>query len=117
MFIIFLPYYEKRALLARALAHPLRVQLTDLLTRRGEHCVCELTEKVSASQSSVSKHLSILREAGVVECRKEGLQVYYQIRTPCVIQFLHCLDSMLKEDMGRQVSCLYRDQGDSDRVD
>lgn len=100
------PYYEKRALLARSLAHPLRVQLTHLLTQRGELCVCELTELVEASQSSVSKHLAILRDAGVVESRKEGLMVFYEIRTPCVIQFLDCLDRMLEDDTKCQV-CLY----------
>lgn len=95
--------------MARSLAHPLRVQLTHMLARKGELCVCELTAEVTASQSSVSKHLAILREAGVVECRKDGLQVYYQIRTPCVIQFLDCLHTLLKEDRGLTISCVSED--------
>lgn len=96
---ITIPYYEKRALIARSLSHPLRVQLAHILAQRGELCVWELTEEVEASQSSVSKHLAILKDVGVVECRRDGLKVYYQIRTPCILQFFECLDAILKEDI------------------
>lgn len=117
MWIISLTYYERRALLARSLAHPLRIELTHLLVKRGKLCVCELLEEVSASQSSVSKHLAILKNAGVVESRKEGLKVFYKVRTPCVIQFFDCLDGILEEDT-MCTTCLYGEVrvGDEDRV-
>lgn len=97
-------YYEKRALLARSLAHPLRVQLAHLLVKKGELCVCELIEEVVASQSNVSKHLAVLKNAGVVESRKEGLKVFYKVRTPCVIQFFDCLDGILEEEREQEMS-------------
>lgn len=58
----------------------------------GECCVCELVEDVGLGWSTVSRHLSVLREAGVVEDEKRGLQVFYRLSLPCVARFISCLD-------------------------
>lgn len=62
----------------RVLAEPMRIRLLDRL-RDGEASVGELSEAVDASQQNVSKHLQVLRDAGVVGARKQGNQVFYRI--------------------------------------
>lgn len=69
----------------RALGHPLRLKIIEHL-RAGERCVCEIIPAVGAEQSVVSKHLALLRQTGVVACRKEGLRVIYWIRDPAVFE-------------------------------
>jgi len=86
--------YEARARIIKAMAHPTRLFLVDELSR-GEHCVCELTEMIGADVSTVSKHLAILRNAGVVQDEKRGAQVYYSLRCPCVLNFFSCVENVL----------------------
>jgi ArsR family transcriptional regulator len=74
---------ELAAEVLRALGHPLRLKIVEFL-RAGERCVCEIIPAVGAEQSVVSKHLSVLRQAGILEARKEGLRVIYRIRDPAV---------------------------------
>ena len=62
----------------RVIGEPMRIKLLDRL-RNGEATVQELTEAVAASQQNVSKHLSVLRDAGIVARRKEGTQVFYRV--------------------------------------
>ncbi|NMB46656.1 MAG: winged helix-turn-helix transcriptional regulator [Firmicutes bacterium] len=94
--------YEMRADLAKALAHPLRLEILGILLTEGETCVCEITDKVGAQQPTVSKHLSVLRDAGILTSRKDGLMVFYDIRVPCIQGFFDCLDRVLEEDLRRR---------------
>lgn len=82
--------YENRARVMKALAHPTRLFLVDELSKK-ERCVCELTEMVGADISTVSKHLAILKNAGILNDRKRGNQVFYSLRTPCVLRFFDCI--------------------------
>ena len=88
--------YKGRARVFKALAHPTRLYIVDRLAVR-EHCVCELTEMIGADTSTVSKHLSILRNAGVVSDQKRGTSVYYRLRVPCIISFFGCVENVLKQ--------------------
>ena len=88
--------FERRAAVFKALAHPSRLLMVDELSR-GERCVCELTELVGADISTVSKHLALLRGAGVVDCDKRGLQVFYRLRVPCVMDFFGCLEAVERQ--------------------
>ncbi len=90
--------HRSRAKILKALGHPTRLFLIEELGR-GERCVCELRDLVHADISTVSKHLSLLKEAGVVSDRKEGLKVFYSLRIPCVMNFFDCLDEMEKTSM------------------
>ena len=85
----------RRAEVIKALAHPSRLAMIDRL-EKGEACVCELQKIVNADMSTVSKHLSLMKKAGLVEDRKEGLWVYYRLRVPCVIRFLDCIDAVVE---------------------
>ena len=89
--------FEARSRIFKALAHPTRLFIVDELSRQ-ERCVCELTEMIEADTSTVSRHLSILRQAGIVEPEKRGLQVWYHLKMPCVIGFFSCIESVLKSN-------------------
>ena len=92
-----LHHYERRARVMKALAHPTRLFLVDELAR-GERCVCELKALVDADLSTVSKHLSQLRNAGIVQQRKSGNQVFYRLAVPCAADFLSCVDGVLQAE-------------------
>jgi ArsR family transcriptional regulator, arsenate/arsenite/antimonite-responsive transcriptional repressor len=71
---------ERLSVLAKALADPVRVQLVDVLRRHaGKVCVCELVPLFDLSQPTVSHHLKVLREAGIVASEKQGLWAYYYV--------------------------------------
>lgn len=91
-------YYEARARIARAMAHPSRLLILDALQER-EHCVCELTELVGADQSTVSKHLAVLKGVGLVQDRREGVMVFYRARCAFLSSFWDCLENVLKENL------------------
>ena len=76
-------HMECRAKVMKALAHPSRLFIVDELSR-GERCVCELTEMIGADVSTVSKHLAVLREAGLVLDERRGVQVFYRLRPTSV---------------------------------
>ena len=75
----------------RALGHPARVAVVKRLAGE-ECCVCELVEAAGLGWSTVSRHLSVLKEAGIVADEKRGLQVFYRLTLPCVTQFIECLE-------------------------
>ena len=87
--------FEARAKVIKALAHPTRLFIVDELSR-GEKCVLDLTEQVGADMSTVSKHLTILKNAGIVRDEKRGLQVFYQLKMPCVLGFFACVETVMK---------------------
>jgi ArsR family transcriptional regulator len=93
--------YEARARVAKALAHPSRLRLLDAL-KQAPMCVCELTDLIGADQSTVSKHLAILKNAGLVECQKEGLVTRYRVRCTCLEGFFGCIENVLRENLRTQ---------------
>ena len=86
--------FEARATIIKAMAHPTRLFIVDALSN-DELCVCEITEMVGADVSTVSKHLSVLKNAGIVQDDRRGSQVFYQLRVPCVLNFFSCVESVL----------------------
>ena len=85
------------------MAHPTRLYMVDELSR-GERCVHELTEMVGADMSTVSRHLSVLRSAGIVTDDKRGSAVYYSLRMVCVLGFFDCIEQVLNSDEGASCS-------------
>ncbi len=94
--------YEARAGVMKALAHPSRLYIVDELSR-GERCVHELTDAIGSDMSTVSKHLGVLRTAGIVRDEKRGSEVYYSLRMACVLDFFGCLEAVMNG--GDAVSC------------
>ena len=89
-------HLEHRARVMKALAHPSRLFIVDELSR-GERCVCELTEMIGVDVSTVSKHLAVLREAGLVLDERRGVQIFYRLRVPCILNFFGCVEAVLEE--------------------
>lgn len=87
--------FEARAAILKALAHPTRLCMVDELSR-GERCVAELAELSGADMSSVSKHLSLLKAVGLVMDERRGVQVFYRLAAPCVVNFFGCLESVIQ---------------------
>ena len=85
--------YEAKARMMKALAHPTRLFMVEELAK-GERCVCELRDMVGADISTVSKHLALLKAAGIVADDKRGLQVFYNLKTPCVLGFFDCVQQV-----------------------
>ncbi len=99
------PQYEARARVAKALAHPSRLLILDALAD-GEKCVCELTALVDADQSTVSKHLAILKQAGIIADRKDGPKTFYRPRIFCLKGMWDCIENVLKENLKAQQAAL-----------
>ena len=97
--------YEARAAIIKAMAHPTRLFIVDHLSRR-KACVAELTSLIGADMSTVSKHLAVLKSAGIVEDRKQGAQVYYALRVPCIMNFFGCVESVIKTNASRQLQLI-----------
>lgn len=89
---------ESRAEVFKALGHADRLRIVEELAD-GERCVCDLVAAVGSSWSTVSRHLSVLKAAGVVADEKRGLQAFYRLTLPCVTSFTHCLDAARKGEV------------------
>jgi DNA-binding transcriptional ArsR family regulator len=88
--------YQRQARIIKALAHPTRLFIVDELAR-GERCVCELTDLIGVEMPTVSRHLSLLKEAGILADEKRGSLVYYRLRVPCVLNFFKCVEAVLND--------------------
>ncbi len=88
--------FEKQAEIAKAIAHPLRIAIVDFL-RDGQQCVCDIAQHVGSERSNVSRHLSVMANAGLLEYRKEGLKVIYRLKCACIVDFFLCVSSDLKQ--------------------
>jgi ArsR family transcriptional regulator len=80
-----------RANIFKALAHPTRLSILEYLAER-EHCVCELLDKINADQTTISKHLALMKNAGILESDRRGTMVFYRIKMKCVAGFMSCVD-------------------------
>src|SRR3989339_1854389 len=74
----------------KALAHPIRLQIIETL-ESGEKTVSQIMQAVGGKQSITSQQLNMMKDKGILACRKEGANVYYRIENPNAIQLLHCI--------------------------
>ena len=98
-------HYEARATVAKALAHPSRLIMLEALAEK-DMCVCELTELVQADQSTVSKHLAVLKHAGIVDVRKDGVKTFYGMKIHCLEGVWKCVESVLEQNLKDQRAAL-----------
>ncbi len=94
--------YQARAKIVKALAHPARLFIVDELSRAGQRCVCELTEMIGLDISTVSRHLAVLKNAGLVEDQKRGQMVFYRLRASCLENFFACVESVIRSNAEAQ---------------
>ncbi|MFA4915700.1 MAG: metalloregulator ArsR/SmtB family transcription factor [Syntrophales bacterium] len=87
--------YSLRAEIFKALAHPIRLKIIEGVSKE-EKSVGEIIKYVNAEPSNVSRHLSLLKKAGILSDRKEGLNIYYSLKIPCVMDFFSCVTRVVK---------------------
>ena len=97
--------YRARAGVANALANANRLMILDALAR-GEMCVCEIVEMLGCDQSTVSKHLALLKNAGLVVVRREGQWAHYRLTCPCLSGFFRCIEEVISTRLRRQEKSL-----------
>jgi ArsR family transcriptional regulator len=90
-----------RAEILKAMAHPVRVLIVDVLTG-GNHCVRDLNRLARINQSNVSRHLAILKKAGIVSDRRTGMKVFYHLETPCILKAFDCAAEVVHADSRRR---------------
>jgi len=96
---------EAKTRVLKALAHPSRLWMAEQLAD-GEKCVCELVDPLGLDFSTVSKHLSVMKAAGLVEVDKRGKQVFYTLKVPCVLNFMGCVEAVLKNNAKEQMGIM-----------
>jgi len=90
-----------KAEIFKALGHPTRLLIVEALAKR-PHCVCELVEVVPGAQPTTSRHLEVLRRAGVIRRYKEGVKMIYELALPCVLNALPCITEAVKERLAAE---------------
>ena len=88
----------------KALGNPSRLTLVRTLMD-GERCVCDLVQAVDLGWSTTSKHLDVLREAGIVSSDKRGQKIFYRLELQCVSHFIQCLDRARSRRPRERITC------------
>ncbi|RDI55224.1 ArsR/SmtB family transcription factor [Nocardia mexicana] len=99
------PLYQMKADLFKTLGHPVRIRVLELLSER-EHAVSEMLPEVGVEPANLSQQLSILRRAGLVAARREGLSVTYSLTSPQVAELLAAARALLTGVVAGQVEAL-----------
>ncbi|MBC7190591.1 winged helix-turn-helix transcriptional regulator [Candidatus Aerophobetes bacterium] len=96
--------YQAQAEYFRALSHPTRIKIVEYL-KSGERCVCEIFPHLGEEQSNISRHLAVLKRAGILSSRKKGVSVYYRVQDEEVFKILDLVLSSVKK-LARQKAAL-----------
>jgi ArsR family transcriptional regulator len=89
----------------KAMGHPIRLGIIEFL-KSGEMCVCDIVQHVGTEISNVSKHLSVLKKAGIVTDRRDGLKIMYRLTMPCALEFTTCVEKVVINRLENQRSFL-----------
>ncbi|MFI5379577.1 MAG: ArsR/SmtB family transcription factor [Tepidisphaerales bacterium] len=90
--------YGPLARVLKAVADPIRLAILDQV-RDGERSVWDIANGVGAERSNVSRHLAVLAAAGVLTSRKDGVKVFYRLRTPCILSLFSCVCKVIEADV------------------
>ena len=96
---------EVRSKIIKAMAHPVRLMIIEALNG-GDKLFSELFTLFNCDKSTVSKHLLVLKNAGIVSAQKKGLDVLYKLETKCIIKFLDCINDVINSSIKKQAACL-----------
>lgn len=92
---------NQKAEILKGLAHPVRIAILEMLDGQ-ELCVGEIAEKFPWDRTTVSKHLTLMRELDIIEDRREGQNIYYRLKMRCLVTVLKCIDGVI--ETGRSCS-------------
>lgn len=109
MYQKFKSFYQARAAILKALSHPTRLFIVEQLAQK-EQCVCKLTEMIGDHESTVSKHLAVLRNAGIVASEKRGVEVWYNLKVPCIVNFMGCIEETIRANAQTQMSLVEKEE-------
>jgi len=96
---------EIRAKIIKAMAHPVRLMMVEFL-KTGESSFSDIFDLFQLDKSTVSKHLLVLKEAGIVSSRKSGADMIYKLEVPCVTDFFSCITAVIDSNVKKQQICL-----------
>jgi ArsR family transcriptional regulator len=82
----------------KAIAQPTRLRILYFL-KDGEKCQCEIIPKMKEDQSNISRHLTHMRDLGILESRREGVSIYYKIKDKKIFSLLSLVDEMVKTEI------------------
>jgi len=86
---------EQKVAILKGLAHPVRLSIVEALAD-SEMCVCDIAEMFHFDRTTISKHLALMKNLGILEDRKEGLKVYYSLRIRCLPSMLSCIEKVVE---------------------
>ena len=89
--------YKRKAEILKAMAHPTRIMILEIL-RDTEKCVTDIHKQVGFDISTVSKHLAVMRNAGLLKTERKNKQIYYSVRVTCILNFFYCIEEVIKQD-------------------
>jgi DNA-binding transcriptional ArsR family regulator len=89
--------FSNRAKIFKALGHPTRLYIIELLNKEGKRCVCELTEILGYDISTISKHLAVLKDACLVTTERKGNLIIYSSLIPCISNVIECIECRYDE--------------------
>ncbi len=102
-------YLEAKSRVLKALGHPTRLLIAEELGQ-GERCVCEFVDMTEVDYSTISRHLAVMKQAGLVEDEKRGKQVFYRLRVPCVLNFMECVEEVIRSGAEEQINMLKQER-------
>jgi DNA-binding transcriptional ArsR family regulator len=102
--------YRARAKIMKALAHPARLMILDQLAD-GERCLCELQPLFRQDKSTLSRHITDLRNAGILAERREGARIYLRLATPCILNIFNCVTGVLQAEARRVAQLMEANPG------
>lgn len=94
--------YTELSEIIKAIGHPIRLEIVEILREEGEACVCHLEHRTGHRQAYISQHLSRLREAGLVRDRREGMNVFYALSVDRVGALIDAANEILGASNGHQ---------------
>lgn len=99
--------FVARARVMKALASPVRLMIIDEL-RVGERCLCELQPLFDMDKSTLSRHISALRNVGIVNERRSGARIHLSLATPCILNIFDCVSTVMRSEAKRHTDLVNR---------
>ena len=96
---------EIRSRVIKAMAHPVRLMVIEFL-KKNDHSFSEIFDLFKLDKSTVSKHLLVLKYAGIVSSSKDGADMIYKLEVPCVTDFFSCVTAVIESNVKKQQVCL-----------